>query len=170
MCIQNYSFLHFMFLKFIREWISQTHKKNIIGSISSFRNLRQYSSTGFFFKSKVIEGNHKRKVFFNFWALFFKKNIHFWGCDIFSYPVVIQSTQSFSGQIHVFNEAFFLLTVRMPMATKLFRVVACWKELSSINMHDISMEWSIGDASEIKYISLPTEDVWIPNWQTADLM
>ena len=163
-------FFTFHVFKIYQRMNKPNTQKNIIGSISSFRNLRQYSSTGFFFKSKVIEGSHKRKVFFNFWALFLKKNIHFWGCDIFSYPVVIQSTQSFSGQIHVFNEAFFLLTVRMPMATNLFRVVACWKELSSINMHDISMEGSSGDRSEIKYISLPTEDLWIPNWQTADLM
>ena len=56
-----------------------THNNNnIIGSISSFRNLRHYSSTGFYFKSKVIEGSHEgKKCFFNFWVLFFKIYIEF---------------------------------------------------------------------------------------------
>ena len=49
---------------------------NIIGSMSGFQNRfnNLFSSTGFYFKIKVIEGSHKGKnnVFFNFWALFFK--------------------------------------------------------------------------------------------------
>ena len=43
-------------------------------------------------------------------------------------------------KIHVFNEGFFLLTIRMPIATKLFRVVTSCEELSPINMHDTSVE------------------------------
>ena len=40
----------------------------------------------------------------------------------------------------------------MPMVTKLFRVVTCGKELSPINMHDISMKWSCWVMWQIKYI------------------
>ena len=58
---------------------------------------------------------------------------------------------------------FFLLTIRMAMITKLFRVVTCFKELSSIDMHDISTEWSCWVMWQIKYISLPAEDVSTPN-------
>ena len=54
-------------------------------------------------------------MFFNFQALSLTR------------LVLIQSTQ-FSVvvsvyEIHVFDEAFFLLTSRMPIATKIFRVV-----------------------------------------------
>ena len=52
---------------------------NIIGGISSFQNGVNdfFSSTGFYFKSKVIEGSsHKgKKKFLNFLALFFKRCI-----------------------------------------------------------------------------------------------
>ena len=40
--------------------------------MSSFQNGLNdlFSSTGFYFESKVIEGSHKEKnMFFNFWAL-----------------------------------------------------------------------------------------------------
>ena len=91
---------------------------------------------------------------FNFWTLLLKLYI-FWGCDIFSCLVVMQSTQFFSGttyKICVSYEAFFLLTMRMPMITKLFRVMTCCKELSPIHIHDISTEWSSGVKWQIKYI------------------
>ena len=57
----------------------------------------------------------KNNMFFNFQALSLTR------------LVLIQSTQ-FSVvvsvyDIHVFDEAFFLLTSRMPIATKIFRVV-----------------------------------------------
>ena len=45
-------------------------------------------------------------------------------------------------KIHVFDEAFFVLTIKMPIVTKLFGAVTCSKDLSPINMHDISTEWS----------------------------
>ena len=100
----------------------------------------------FHFKSKVKEGSHKGKNMFfkNFWALLLKV-YHFCVCDIFFYLVVIQSTQFFSVCTYisdVFGEAFFVLTIRMPMVTKLFRVVTCGEELSLINTHDISTEGS----------------------------
>ena len=44
-------------------------------------------------------------------------------------------------KIHVFDEAFFLLTTKMLMVTKVFRVVTYYEELSPINTHDISTEW-----------------------------
>ena len=50
---------------------------NIIGSISSFQNGFNdlFTSTGFYFKSKVIEGSHKGKMFFNFWVFSLKMYI-----------------------------------------------------------------------------------------------
>ena len=61
---------------------------------------------------------------------------------------VIQSTQFLAAvhvyEIHIFDEAFLLLTIRMPMATKPFRVVTCCEELSPIAMHGTSMEWFCG--------------------------
>ena len=64
---------------------------------------------------------------FQFWGTFFKTYF----CEaviLFSWPVI-------------YNQ---LLTMRMPMATKHFRLAARSEELSSINMHDTSMEWSCG--------------------------
>ena len=81
---------------------------------------------------------------FDFWNLtfgpFFSKCtiLRLW--HLFFDLVLIQSTQFFSGstihKIHVFNEAFFLLTSTMPMVTNIFK---CHEELPSINLHDISM-------------------------------
>ena len=66
--------------------------------ISSFQNgLNElFSSTGFYFNSKVIEGFHKGggRRFFKLWALF--QNVRFyWGCDIFSCLVGIQLTLNY---------------------------------------------------------------------------
>ena len=113
--LNYFSFLKFVHLElfiftvhvlkfFIQEWIytklTPNIYNNIIGGISSFQNGLNdlFSSTGFYFKSKVIEGSHKGKnnMFFKFWAFFFQ-NAHFWSCDTFSRLVVIQSTQFFSG-------------------------------------------------------------------------
>ena len=47
-------------------------------------------------------------------------------------------------KIRVFNEVFLLLTIRMPMITKLFRVVICWKELSPKYTHDIERSGLVG--------------------------
>ena len=68
------------------------------------------------------------------------QSAHFWGCDNF-----FLSTGWLSNQlnflvavriykIHVFDEAFFLLTVRMAMIFKLFRLIKCCKKLSLICM------------------------------------
>ena len=47
-------------------------------------------------------------------------------------------------KIDVFEEAFFLLAIRMVMATKRFRVVTCCEEFSHINMHNTSTKQSCG--------------------------
>ena len=41
-------------------------------------------------------------------------------------------------KIHVFDEAVFFLTIRMPLVTKHFRVVPCCEELSPMKTHGIS--------------------------------
>ena len=57
----------------------------------------------------------------------FSQNVHFSGCDIFSYQVLIQSTQFCCGsayvQDRVFDEAFFFLaTVAMITESVIFLV------------------------------------------------
>ena len=76
--------------------------KNII-DISSFQNGINdlFSSTGFYLKSKVIEGSQKgRNTFFNFWAFLLKMYI-FEIATFFSCPDFIQSTQFFSGSTYL---------------------------------------------------------------------
>ena len=104
-----------------------------------------FSTTGFYFKSKVIEGSHKGKIcFFTFWALLFKMQIF----EVVTFcssstgdPVnsIFQWQYAFIRFIF-FYKAFFLLTVRMPMVTKLVRVVTCWEKLSTINLHETSTD------------------------------
>ena len=94
----------------------------------------------------------------------FSQNVHFWSCDIFFLPIGCPINSVFQWQcilirFHVSDEAFFLLTIKIPIATKFIRVVTCCKELSPITMHDISMEWFCGVTWQIKYISQPTKDV-----------
>ena len=89
--------------------------------------LGSFYSTGFYFKSKVIEGSHKGKnVFFNFWALLLKI-YHLCVCDIFfsssGYPINSISSAVRIYKIHVFDEAFFLLTIRILMVTHKYAVV-----------------------------------------------
>ena len=64
------------------------------------------------------------------------QSANFWGCDIFfSSSGWLSNQLNFSMavriyKVHVFDEAFFLLTVRMPMIFKLFRLIKCCKKLS----------------------------------------
>ena len=107
---------------------------NIIG-ISRFKC--PFSSTGLYFKSKVIEGSHKVKkyAFLNFGQIF--QNVHF------GYPInsIVSSAQALRiYKIHVFDEAFFLLTIRMPPLTKLLKVLTYRKELPLVNLHDTSVD------------------------------
>ena len=62
-------------------------------------------------------------------------------------------------KIQVFNEAIFLLTIRIPVINKLFSVVTDCEELSPKNMHDISTERSCRITGQIQYISLSSEDL-----------
>ena len=71
----------------------------------------------------------------------------FWLSNQLSFLVAVRIYK-----IHAFDEALFLLTIRMPMVTKGFRVVTCCEELSLINKHDITTEWSCGVMWQIKYI------------------
>ena len=88
LCIQNYSFLHCIFLIFFYPRINKPNKHNNITEISNFQNGVNdlFSSTGSYFKSKVIEGSHKGgNMFFDFSALLLKlcifevvnQNVHF---------------------------------------------------------------------------------------------
>ena len=76
---------------------------NNIIDISSFQNglIDLFSSTGFYFKSKVIESSHKGKnMFFNLGTLLLKTYI-FEVVTFFSCIVVIQSIQFFSGSTYL---------------------------------------------------------------------
>ena len=77
-----YRKLLFFTLLIFRTFYQRMNKPNIhndIGSISSFQNELNdlFSSTGFYLKSKVIEGRHKgeNNMLFNYWALYFKMYI-----------------------------------------------------------------------------------------------
>ena len=70
--------------------------------------------------------------FFSFGHFFFKMYI-FEVVTFFSH-LVVTNQLNFSVvvhiyKIHVFDEAFFLLIIRMPMATKLSRAIICWEQL-----------------------------------------
>ena len=141
---------------------------NNIIDISGFQTELNvhFSSTGFYFKSKAIESSPKRKnmFFLNFWALLPKMDI-FEVVTFFSDLVVVQSTQFSSGSTYLLDPRFwwsiFLLFIRMIMVTKIFRVLTCCEELSTMNMHDILMEWFCTVTWKIKYISQPAEDILI---------
>ena len=64
-----------MFFEFFYPRINKSNICNNIIGISNFQNALNdlFSSTGFYFKSKVIEGSLKGKnMFFNFWTLLLK--------------------------------------------------------------------------------------------------
>ena len=93
--------------------INKLNVRNNIIDISSFQTgLKDlFRPTGFYFKSKVIEGSNKRKnIYFFIFGHFFSKCTFAKLCCFFRL-VDIQSTQFFNGSshfnIHVFDEAFF---------------------------------------------------------------
>ena len=94
---------------------------------------------------KVIIWEKYCVFFFNFWLLLLKLCI-FEDVKFFSYLAAGSINSIFQGQYvfirFILMKRFFLLTIRMSMVTKLFRVATCCEELSPINMHDISTEWS----------------------------
>ena len=68
--------------------INKRNTQNNIIVISSFQTGLNdlFTSTSFCFKSKVMEGSHKKKNILGA----FSQNLHFWSCDIFfspSYPI-----------------------------------------------------------------------------------
>ena len=92
-----------IFLIFFYLRINKPNINNTIIGISSFETGINdlFSLTGFYFKSKVIQGSHKGKnMFFNFWALLLKMYI-FEVVTFFSRLVVIQTTQCFSGSTYL---------------------------------------------------------------------
>ena len=95
---------------------------------------------------------------------YFFQNEHFWGCGIFFSPSDYSIYSFFQWRCVLVRfmflmKHFYALTIRIPMATKLFRVVKCCEELPPINMH----EWPCGVTWQIKYMYLPAENVWTPN-------
>ena len=81
-------------------------------------------------------------MFFNFWALLLKMYI-FEVVTFFSRLAVVHIYN-----IHVFDEVFFPLTVRMPMVTNLFRVVIYCEEISPINMDGIYWSGFVGSCGK----------------------
>ena len=94
-----------MFLKlFIRELINQIY---IITLVFENGINRPFSSTFYYFKSKIVEGSHKmrKQCFLNFWALLLKMYI----LEVVSFVsglLLIQSTQSFSGSTYLQDSSF----------------------------------------------------------------
>ena len=90
-----------------------------------------------------MESSHREggREYFSFYfsALLFKM-YHFRACDIFfsssGYPINL-IFQCRTYLLDVFDEAFFLMNMRMPLITKLFMVVTCGEDLSAINRNDI---------------------------------
>ena len=67
-------------------------------------------------------------MLFKSWALFLNMYNYFSPSDYLINSVFSVAVRIY--KIHVFDEAFFFLTIRMRMVTKRFSVVTCCKELS----------------------------------------
>ena len=99
-----------------------------------------------------MEGSHNGKnMLFNFGHFFsictFLRLWHNflaqWLSNQLNFSVVVHIYK-----IRAFDEAFILLTIRMPTITKLFRVVTWCKDLSPIYMHDISTIGLVGSSDK----------------------
>ena len=165
MHLKLFLILLFIFLFFLSRNRPNIH--NNINDISSPQNVVNdyFSLTVFYLKSKVVEGSHKGKICFLIFGQFFSKStcLRLWHFFLTQW---LSNKLNFSVAVHiykirVFDEAFFLLTIRMPMITKLFKVVTWCKELSPLYMHDISTESSCRVTWQMKYVFLPAEDVSI---------
>ena len=106
---------------------------------------------------------------FNFWTLLLKLYI-FWGCDIFSCLVVMQSTQFFSGstyKICVSYEAFFFITMRMPWS---LNFSGWWHPASSFHpyiyawhLNGVVLSCQVTNKIHMSYLKhIPAEHVSIP--------
>ena len=103
--------------------------QNNIIRISNFQNRLNnlFTLTGFYFKSKVVKFSHKGKnMFFNCWVFLLnicisdvvKFFLVWWLSWQLNFSVAVRTYE-----IHVFDEEFFLLIIRMPIFTKHFRVM-----------------------------------------------
>ena len=139
---------------------------NII-DISSFQNGLNdlFSSTGFYLKSKVIEGSYKSKnMFFNFWALLLKiyifEIVTFLSCLVF-----IQSIQFFSGSTYLLDWCFwwsiFPFNYQNVYDHQTFQGGDMLQGALTHIYAWYWAEWSCGVTWQIKYLSLPAEDVSI---------
>ena len=86
------------------------------------------------------ENNTFLLIFGNFFSkCTFLRSWHFflaqWSLNQLNFLVAVRIYK-----IHVFDEVFLPLAIRMVMITTLFRVVIHCEKLSPINMHDTSME------------------------------
>ena len=77
-----------------------------------------------------------KNFFFNFWGFLFKMHIF----EVVTFFSRVMAARIY--KIHVFDETFSVLTIRVSMATKLIRVVTCCRKLPPKNMHNTSMELS----------------------------
>ena len=103
MHLELFFFALHIFEIFLAENRQTKHIHNNIIDISSFQSglNNLLSSTGFYFKSKVIQGSHNGKnMIFNFWALLLRMYIFEVVTFFVSHLVVIQSTQFFSGSTY----------------------------------------------------------------------
>ena len=139
---------------------------NKIIDISSFPNglNNLFSSTGVYLKSKVIVGSHKGKICFLIFRRSFQ-NVHFWGCDIFFLPIY-PNQLNFSVVVHFIRFVslmkHFPLNYQNAYGHQTFQGVTCCKEFWPLHMHGIK-QWSCWVVWQIKYTSLPAEDVLIPH-------
>ena len=119
-------------------------------------NLQNHSVSEYYLFTGFIRERYVFLIFEHFFL-----NVHFWGYDIFSRLVVIQSSRFFSGSTYLLDSCFWwsIFPVKMAMTTKLFRVVKCYEEHSPINMYDTSMEWSCEITWQMKCMSPPAKDV-----------
>ena len=132
-------------------WAQKAH--NLANSTSSFKNglKKPFSSTSFYCQKG-------EKCFFKFGHFFskckFSRLWHFfltyWLPNQLNVSVAVHVYK-----IQVFDEAFFALDIRMPMATKLSRALIFWAQVSFINMHYTSKGWYCGITWKKKCISLP---------------
>ena len=100
--------------------MNKPNKHNNVIGISSLQNwlYNLFNSTGFHFKSKVIEGSYKGKnmIFFNIWAIL-PKMYYFCVCDIFflhsGYPINSYLINWLSNQQYVFERCFWWSIFRL---------------------------------------------------------
>ena len=89
---------------------------------------------------------------------FFSKSAFFEVVTFVFSLVLIQSTKFLSGgrfnKIRIFDEAFLFLTIRMPMVTKIFRVVTYRETVPPINLHGTSMVWFCEFQDKYTYLHL----------------